>query len=173
MWPARCISGESTGSGWPPGEAHPQIHYLQVKRILGLLVLSAAVALSQPQSSTWDLTITAPDGVYPSWIFVLSGTYAKVVGRVGSVHGAPFRSDQSAPRGRSNFARRRSVDDRPAVARNCESDRGKPLHAGMRLPVRTRGQRDGTGMKRHRPEWRTGYGRTHFVAVIRHRANGR
>ena len=26
--------------------------------------------------------------------------------RVGSVHGAPFRSDQSAPRGRPSFARR-------------------------------------------------------------------
>ena len=76
--------------------------------------------------------------------------------RVGSVHGAPFRSDQSAPRGRPSFARRRSVRDRPAVARNCESDSGKPLHAGMRLPVRTRGHRDGTGMKRHKPEWRTG-----------------
>lgn len=59
-----------------------------MKQLIGLLVLSASLSYSQPATTTWDLTITTPKDVYPSWMQFSGGANVRIVGRVSSVHDA-------------------------------------------------------------------------------------
>ena len=63
------------------------------KLCLGIIIATAVVLLAAPKdlpfSGRWDLTVTAPDGTYPSWMEVSGdpgSPSVRVVGRSGSVH---------------------------------------------------------------------------------------
>ncbi len=63
------------------------------KLCLGILIAGAAILLAAqkdlPFQGRWDLTVTAPDGTYPSWMEIsgdAGGPSVRVVGRGGSAH---------------------------------------------------------------------------------------
>src|SRR6185437_4337478 len=68
----------------------------QIHLALALFALLAIPAVSKkkaPFEGRWDLTITTPQGTYPSWLEVKGGD-VRLVGRVASVHtGTQKRGD--------------------------------------------------------------------------------
>lgn len=55
--------------------------------LCGLVALPALSKKKVPFEGRWDLTVTTPEGNYPSWLEVKDGA-VRVVGRVASVHPA-------------------------------------------------------------------------------------